>query len=67
VLARLRNPWPDSRAERTLGAVSCLVGVIVVAMIAFVAVHAWPTFQHNGLSWLGWVKSNQASKCRPRA
>jgi phosphate ABC transporter permease protein PstC len=53
VLTHLRNPWPDSRAERTLGAVSCLVGVIVVGMVAFVAVHAWPTFQHNGLSWLG--------------
>ena len=22
-------------------------------MIAFVAVKAWPTFAHNGLSWLG--------------
>jgi len=61
VLARLRNPWPDSRAERTLGAVSCLVGVIVVAMIAFVAVHAWPTFQHNGLSWLGSGESPESS------
>jgi ABC-type phosphate transport system permease subunit len=53
VLARLRKPWPDTRAERTLGAVSCLVGVLVIGMIAFVAVHAWPTFEHNGLSWLG--------------
>jgi ABC-type phosphate transport system permease subunit len=53
VLRRLRNPWPDHRAERTLGAVSLLVGALVVAMVAFVAVHAWPTFQHNGLSWLG--------------
>ena len=53
MLARARNPWPDIRAERTLGAVSCLVGVIVVGMIAFVAVHAWPAFHHNGLSWLG--------------
>ncbi|HUH80032.1 MAG TPA: ABC transporter permease subunit [Solirubrobacteraceae bacterium] len=53
VLARLRKPWPDHRAERTLGAVSCLVGVLVVGMVAFVAVHAWPTFEHNGLSWLG--------------
>jgi phosphate transport system permease protein len=24
-----------------------------VAMVVFVAVHAWPTFQHNGISWLG--------------
>jgi ABC-type phosphate transport system permease subunit len=50
---RLRAPWSDHRAELTLGAVSLLLGVVIVAMVAFVAVHAWPTFQHNGLSWLG--------------
>jgi phosphate transport system permease protein len=49
----LKNPWPDHCAERTLGAVSLTVGVIVVAMVVFVAIHAWPTFRHNGLSWLG--------------
>jgi phosphate transport system permease protein len=53
LLERLKRPWPDHRAERTLGAVSLLVGVLIVAMIAFVAVGAWPIFQHNGLSWLG--------------
>jgi phosphate transport system permease protein len=53
VLSLLRDPWPDHRAERTLGAVSLLVGVVVVAMVVFVGVHAWPIFQHNGLSWLG--------------
>lgn len=53
MLKRLRDPWPDHRAERTLGAVSLLLGVIIVAMVVFVAIHAWPTFQHNGLSWLG--------------
>jgi phosphate transport system permease protein len=53
VLERLRHPWPDHRAERTLGAVSLVVGAAVVAMVAFVAVHAWPTFEHDGLSWLG--------------
>jgi phosphate transport system permease protein len=53
VLERLRSPWPDHRAERTLGAVSLLVGVCVVAMVVFVAIRAWPTIQHNGLSWLG--------------
>jgi phosphate transport system permease protein len=52
-LKRLRNPWPDHRAERTLGAVALLVGVVVVAMVVFVGIHAWPTFEHNGLSWLG--------------
>jgi phosphate transport system permease protein len=53
VLRRLRSPWPDHRAELTLGAVSLVLAVLVVAMLVFVAVHAWPTFQHNGLSWLG--------------
>jgi len=53
VLARLRHPWPDDRAERVLGAVSLIVCAVVVAMIAFVAVKAWPTFEHDGLSWLG--------------
>ena len=50
---RLRSPWPDHRAERVLGAVSLLVGACVIAMIAFVGARAWPTFEHNGLSWLG--------------
>jgi phosphate transport system permease protein len=53
VLRRIRSPWPDHRAELTLGAVSLLLAVLVVAMLVFVAVHAWPTFQHNGLDWLG--------------
>jgi phosphate transport system permease protein len=52
MLERLRKPWPDHRAERTLGAVSLLVGVGVVAMVVFVASKAWPVFQHNGLSWV---------------
>jgi phosphate ABC transporter permease protein PstC len=52
-MKRLRNPWPDHRAERLLGAVSLLACLIVLCMIAFVAVRAWPTFEHNGLSWLG--------------
>jgi phosphate transport system permease protein len=53
MLERLRAPWSDRRAELTLGAVSLLVGVAVVAMIVFVAVQAWPTLEHNGLSWFG--------------
>jgi len=74
VLKHLRNPWPDHRAERLLGAVSLLLGVLVVAMVAFVAVHAWPTFQHNGLSWLGpggnlenQIANMQATSVRPPA
>lgn len=52
-LARLRHPWSDRRAELTLGAASLLVCLSVVAMVVFVAIHAWPTFAHNGLSWIG--------------
>jgi phosphate transport system permease protein len=53
LLERLRRPWPDIRAERTLGAVSFLVCALVVAMVVFVGIQAWPTFEHNGLSWFG--------------
>lgn len=53
MLERLRTPWPDRRAERSLGALSLLVGVGVVAMVVFVGIRAWPIFEHNGLSWLG--------------
>jgi len=51
MLDRLREPWPDQRAERMLGALACLVLLLIVLMIVFVAVRAWPSFQHNGLSW----------------
>ncbi|HEV2944398.1 MAG TPA: ABC transporter permease subunit [Solirubrobacteraceae bacterium] len=74
MLEGLRNPWPDHRAERTLGAVSLLVGVVVVAMVVFVAIQAWPAFAHNGLSWLGsggsleqQISSMQATSVRPPA
>ncbi len=53
MLGRLRRPWPDHRAERTLGAVACLTALSIGLMIVFVAVRALPTFTHNGLSWLG--------------
>lgn len=53
MLERLREPWSDRRAERTLGAVASFVLVLIVLMIAFVALKAWPTLQHNGLRWLG--------------
>jgi phosphate transport system permease protein len=53
MLDRLRQPWTDRRAERTLGALSSLVLVGIALMIAFVAIRAWPTFRHNGLGWLG--------------
>jgi phosphate transport system permease protein len=53
VLERLKHPWSDRRAELTLGAVSLMITAIVVSMVVFVAIQAWPIFQHNGLSWLG--------------
>jgi phosphate transport system permease protein len=53
MLERLRRPWPDYRAERLLGAVSCLVGLCVLSMIVFVGIRAWPMLSHEGLSWLG--------------
>lgn len=53
MLARLRRPWSDDRAEWTLGAIACLTAIAIALMVVFVAERAWPTFAHNGLSWLG--------------
>jgi phosphate transport system permease protein len=52
MLERLSEPWSDRRAERVLGALACLVLVVILLMVAFVAVRAWPALQHNGLAWL---------------
>jgi phosphate transport system permease protein len=49
----MRAPWSDDRAERTLGAVACIVLLIILGMVAFVFAKAWPSFSHNGLSWFG--------------
>ena len=53
MLERLRKPWSDRRAGLMLGALSSLVLLTIGLMVLFVAQEAWPTFQHNGLSWLG--------------
>jgi ABC-type phosphate transport system permease subunit len=53
MLERLRRPWSDRRAEQLLGAVACLLAVGIALMIVFVVRGAWPTFSHEGLSWLG--------------
>ncbi len=45
--------WSDSRVEPLLGAVACLVLVLIGGMIAFVFAKAWPSFAHNGLAWFG--------------
>ncbi len=45
--------WSDQRAERLLGALVCAVVGLLLALIVTVFVHAWPSFSHNGLAWLG--------------
>lgn len=45
--------WSDDRVEKILGAVACLVLVLIVGMIVFVFTKAWPSFAHNGLAWFG--------------
>jgi phosphate transport system permease protein len=53
-MRRWREPWTDGQAQRRLGAVACLVLLVIVAMVAFVAIRAWPTLVHNGgVAWLG--------------
>ena len=36
-----------------LGALVCGVVALLLALIATVFVHAWPSFAHNGLAWFG--------------
>jgi len=43
----------DRRAELTLGALVCLVVLLLLGMVAFVLREAWPSFAHNGLAWFG--------------
>lgn len=45
--------WSDRRVERLLGAVACLVLLLIGGMIVFVFLKAWPSFAHNGLAWFG--------------
>lgn len=49
----MRAPWSDQRAERVLGALACVVLVLIGAMLIFVFAKAWPSFVHNGPSWFG--------------
>lgn len=44
----LRAPWSDHRAERVLGAVACLVLLVIAGMVLFVFEKAWPSFWNNG-------------------
>src|SRR6202161_4792317 len=43
----------DQRAELGLGALVCLVVLVLLAMLAFIFKEAWPSFAHNGWSWFG--------------
>src|SRR6201995_1952151 len=43
----------DQRAELGLGALVCLVVLVLLAMLVFIFQEAWPSFSHNGLSWFG--------------
>ena len=43
----------DQRAELLLGALACLVLVLIGGMIIFVLREAWPSFANNGLAWFG--------------
>src|ERR1700744_5112242 len=43
----------DQRAQLGVGALVCLVIVVLLAMLVFIFREAWPSFSHNGLSWFG--------------
>ena len=45
--------WSDRRVERMLGAVACVVLLLIVGMIVFVFAKAWPSFAGNGFAWFG--------------
>jgi phosphate transport system permease protein len=45
--------WSDRRVELILGAVACVVLLLIVGMIGFVFSKAWPSFSHNDLAWFG--------------
>jgi phosphate transport system permease protein len=43
----------DTKVERILGAVACIVLALIAGMVIFVFQKAWPSFAHNGLAWFG--------------
>ena len=49
----VRTPMSDKRAERMLGALACVVLLMIVLMIVSVMSKAWPSFANNGLGWFG--------------
>jgi ABC-type phosphate transport system permease subunit len=54
VIARFApRPVSDQRAERLLGALACVVLLVIGLMVISVVDKAWPSFAHNGLGWFG--------------
>lgn len=47
------RPLSDPRAEQMLGALACVVLLMIVLMVVSVMTKAWPSFAHNGLAWFG--------------
>jgi ABC-type phosphate transport system permease subunit len=43
----------DQRAALWLGALVCMVVGLLLAMLVFILLEAWPSFAQNGLSWFG--------------
>jgi phosphate ABC transporter permease protein PstC len=43
----------DRRVERSLGAISAGVLVLIALMVVTVGIKAWPSFRDNGLAWFG--------------
>jgi ABC-type phosphate transport system permease subunit len=43
----------DQRAALGVGALVCLVILVLLAMLIFIFREAWPSFSHNGLHWFG--------------
>ncbi len=42
-----------SAPSALLGALACLVLLLIAGMVVFVFAKAWPSFAHNGLAWFG--------------
>ncbi|MFN8113516.1 MAG: ABC transporter permease subunit [Solirubrobacterales bacterium] len=51
--ARVLTTAEDQRAERLLGALASGVLLLIVGMVVFVVLKAWPSFADNGLTWFG--------------
>src|ERR1700754_689809 len=49
-----RPRWgQDLRAELSLGALSCVIVLLLLGMLFFILREGWSSFAHNGLGWFG--------------